>query len=228
MYPSAYPSLTHPSVHLPTICPSIHPPFPGWMRLAWNCSSQLKKHRQALSWFLGLRLLALCAMGRKTCLPFLGWVGPGQLGFGSGVGETISLHLLFLAVSLLPGSWKLVRSARRKKASTWAKPCWRMVSSTMVSGSGYGEVGWMSGKLPFPQKAASALPSCWPGPCPADSEPWLPHDTFSWVPASEDSSGKQVVREWNFPFSPSGRANLRLFIMFLAVRHCLHSREWGR
>lgn len=71
MYPSAYPSLTHPSVHLPTICPSIHPPFPGWMRLAWNCSSQLKKHRQALSWFLGLRLLALCAMGRKTCLPFL-------------------------------------------------------------------------------------------------------------------------------------------------------------
>lgn len=166
--------------------------------------------------------------GKKDLPAIPGVGGTRPAGFWFRGWGTISLHLLFLAVSLLPGSWKLVRSARRKKASTWAKPCWRMVSSTMVSGSGYGEVGWMSGKLPFPQKAAPALPSCWPGPCPADSEPWLPHDTFSWVPASEDSSGKQVVREWNFPFSPSGRANLRLFIMFLAVRHCLHSREWGR
>lgn len=43
------------------------------------------------------------------------------------------LYLMFLAVSLFPGSWKMVKSARRKKVSIWAKLCWRMGLSTMVS-----------------------------------------------------------------------------------------------
>lgn len=53
-----------------------------------------------------------------------------------GLGKASQLRLLFLAVSLFPGFWKLVKSARLKKESTWAKPCWRMVLSTMVSGAG--------------------------------------------------------------------------------------------
>lgn len=81
----------------------------------------------------------------KICLLFLGWVGPGPFVLVPGLGA-ISLHLPFLAVSSLPGSWKLVRSARQKKGSTWARPCWRTASSTTVSGSGYGEVGCVSGK----------------------------------------------------------------------------------
>lgn len=71
-----------------------------------------------------------------------GW-GQASLVLVSGVpglGRSSQPHLTFPAVSLLRGSWKLVKSARLKKASTWAKPCWRMVLSTMVSG-GWAQVG---------------------------------------------------------------------------------------
>lgn len=112
--------------------------------------------------------------GEGACHSWGGW-GQASLSLVPGLG-TISSHLLFLAASSSPGSWKLVRSARRKKGSTWAKPCWRMALSTMVSGRRCGTVGCMSGKLPFPQKSAPTRPSCWLRPSHTDPGPWLLRD----------------------------------------------------
>lgn len=92
----------------------------------------------------GLWAPELCfSVGRVAVISGSGW-GQASLVLVPGapeLGKPSQLHLLFLAVSLFPGFWKLVKSARLKKESTWAKPCWRMVLSTMVSGAGQVDQG---------------------------------------------------------------------------------------